>query len=144
MQVKPRHFGARKRACLRQINVVQRSNFYLTAINSVIDSGRKHMRIKLLATAALAALVTAMPAQAAAGDWLVRLRAILVAPNDSSGPVTPTFPTAGVSVNNSYAPEVDFTYMATDHIGAELILATTKHSASGTGALAPVGKLAST
>ena len=41
-------------------------------------------------------------------------------------------------------PEVDFTYLATNHIGFELILATTKHTISGDRQLEPVGPLAST
>ncbi|WP_373868554.1 OmpW/AlkL family protein [Sphingomonas psychrolutea] len=80
-----------------------------------------------------------------AGDVLLRVRAILVAPNERSGGIGPTFPTEQVSVNNSVMPEIDLTYMATDHIGFELIAATTKHSASGTsGTTGGIGKLAST
>ena len=101
------------------------------------------MRIFITA-AAIAALMAAGPAQAEKGDWIVRVRAIMVAPNEKTGPVTPTFPTANTSVENSYAPELDFTYMATKHIGAELILATTKHHVTGQGPLAGVGKLAGT
>jgi outer membrane protein len=101
------------------------------------------MRV-LSSVAALAALAAAVPAHAEKGDWIVRVRAIMVAPNEKTGPVQPTFPTAHTSVENSYAPELDFTYMATKHIGAELILATTKHHVTGQGALAGVGKLAGT
>lgn len=80
-----------------------------------------------------------------AGDVLVRLRAILVAPNESSGSILPAFPGEKVKVNNSPMPEIDFTYMATDHIGFELIASTTKHKASGrTGTTGSIGKLAST
>jgi outer membrane protein len=68
----------------------------------------------------------------------------MVSPNESSGPVQPSFPGATVGVSNSFAPEIDFTYMATDHIGAELIVATTKHTISGRGALEGVGDLATT
>jgi outer membrane protein len=85
-----------------------------------------------------------MPAHAEAGDFLIRARAILAAPNERSGPVTPSFPTASSSIDNSFAPELDFTYMATKHIGAELILATTKHHVAGQGPLAGVGRLAGT
>ena len=97
----------------------------------------------LLIVAAGAAMV-AGPAQAEQGDWMLRLRAIMVAPNEKTGPVQPTFPGGRTSLDNSVMPEVDFTYMATRHIGAELILATTKHHVSGKDALAPVGRLAST
>ena len=98
---------------------------------------------KIVVGLAIAASVAA-PAAAKQGDVLVRLRAIMVSPNESSSAVLPSFPGAGVSVNDAYAPELDFTYMATDHIGIELILATDKHTISGTGTLAGVGKLAST
>jgi outer membrane protein len=94
------------------------------------------------------ALVTAglaTQAQAKAGDVYVRLRAIMVAPNESSSDILPAFPGEKVKVNNSVMPEIDFTYMATDHIGVELIAATTKHRASGTtGTTGSLGKLAST
>ncbi len=94
---------------------------------------------------ALAAVSVAGPAQAEAGDVLVRVRGILVAPNEDSGAILPGFPGEGVSVNNSIMPEVDVTYMASDRIGFELIAATTKHSASGvTGTTGGIGKLAST
>lgn len=97
----------------------------------------------LAATVAAGALAT--PAYAEAGDVLVRVRGILVAPTESSGGILPTFPTEEVSVDNSIMPEVDITYMVDDHIGLELIAATTKHSASGkTGTTGGIGKLAST
>jgi outer membrane protein len=99
---------------------------------------------KLMIGAALAAL-TAGTAHAEAGDTLIRLRGIVVAPNETSGGVVPAFPTEKVGVNNSFMPEIDFTYMLTNQIGAELILATTKHDASGrTGTTGSIGKLAST
>jgi outer membrane protein len=102
---------------------------------------RSHLAIPALAIACLATGA----AHAAQGDVLVRARAIVVAPNEKSGSVLPAFPGEKVSVNNSVMPEVDFTYMWTDHIGTELILATTKHNASGrTGTTGTIGKLAST
>lgn len=104
------------------------------------------------ALAAVAAATLAMPAAAQtaetgikAGDILVRARAIMVAPNEDSGSIQPTFPNERVSVNNSFMPEVDATYMATDTIGFELIASTTKHKISGTsGTTGSIGKLAST
>ena len=76
---------------------------------------------------------------------LVRVRGIMVAPTEKSGSILPGFPGEKVAVNNGIAPEVDVTYMATDHIGFELIAATTKHSASGrSGTTGGIGKLAST
>ena len=57
----------------------------------------------------------------------------------------PAFPGEKVSIDNAVAPEIDVTWMASDHIGFELIAATTKHSASGrTGTTGSIGKLAST
>lgn len=64
------------------------------------------------------------------GDWLVRLRGIAVLPNDSSGSVHP-IPHSGVKVSDSGTAELDFTYMWTDNIGTELILATSKHNIHG-------------
>lgn len=82
---------------------------------------------------------------AEAGDTFVRVRAIMVAPTESSGGILPTFPTEEVKVNNSVMPEVDITHMVTNNVGLELIAATTKHSTSGTsGTTGGIGKLAST
>lgn len=102
------------------------------------------MRI-ITALALTAAACAAMPAQAQEkGDVLMRVRAIMVSPNEKSGGVEPSFPGARVGVTDSYAPEVDFTYMLTDHIGTELILGTTKHDVQGRAALAGIDKLAGT
>ncbi len=97
------------------------------------------------ALAVLAAAQLATPALAKKGDVLLRVRAILVAPNESSSGITPAFSAEHVSVNNSVMPEVDVTYMASDHIGFELIAATTKHGISGiSGTTGGIGKLATT
>lgn len=101
------------------------------------------MKIIYLTAAAVAAAV-ATPAQAAQGDWLLRGRAILVAPNEESGGVKPAFPNDGVSVTNSFAPEVDVSYFVTDRLALELIAATTKHSIEGKNGLSPIGELADT
>jgi len=101
----------------------------------------------VLAASAQAQSVDAQPATTGlhAGDVLVRLRAIMVAPNEKSGGINPTFPTEKVKLDNSFMPEVDVTYMATDAIGFELIASTTKHHASGTtGTTGSIGRLAST
>lgn len=100
---------------------------------------------KMMKTAAAMALaLIAGPALAKQGVVLVRLRAITVQPQEKVGPVLPTFPTSGGSVTNAYAPEIDFTYMISDHIGVELIAATTKHCVDGADSLAAVGRLACT
>ena len=96
----------------------------------------------ILTAAALAAGAT--PAHAQEGNVLVRARAILVSPTESAGPVQPSFPGASVSVTDSWAPEVDATYFLNDHVGVELIAATTKHKVRGTGSLGALGKLADT
>lgn len=93
---------------------------------------------------ALACAASATPALAKEGDLLVRARAIVVSPTESSGPVTPGFPGSEVGVSDAVMPEVDFTYMLTKNVGAELILATTKHDAEGRGTLQGIDKLAST
>ena len=110
----------------------------------------KHTK-KLATTMILGMAAIAAPASAQSdtgikqGDVLVRVRAILVAPTESTSGITPTFPAEHASVNNSVMPEVDLTYMVTDHIGFELIAATTKHTASGiSGTTGSIGKLAST
>ncbi len=93
----------------------------------------------------LALLAAAAPAHAKQGDVLVRVRTILVAPNEKSGSILPALPGETVGVGNSFMPEIDFTYMATNHLGFELILATTKHGISGrSGVTGGIGKLAST
>ena len=95
-------------------------------------------------TLAAALVVAAAPAHAKAGDVLVRARAILVSPTESSGGIEPAFPNDRVSVTDSFAPEVDVTYLVSDNIGLELIAATTKHDIKGKRGLEPVGKLADT
>lgn len=92
-----------------------------------------------------AAVLAAVPAQAQEkSDVLMRVRAIMVSPNEKSGGVEPSFPGARVGVTDSYAPELDFTYMLTDHLGTELILGTTKHDVQGRAALAGIDRLAGT
>lgn len=99
---------------------------------------------KLLLAALLASAV-ATPAMAAAGDTYVRVRGIVVAPNEKSGGILPGLPNETVKVDNAVVPEVDITQMVTDNIGFELIAATSKHSVSGvSGTTGGIGKLAST
>jgi len=103
----------------------------------------------LAAVAAVIAMPTAAQAEDAdglqAGDKLFRVRAIWVTPQESSSSIMSAFPGEKVKVSDSVMPEIDFTYMATDHLGFELIAATTKHKASGkTGTTGSIGKLAST
>lgn len=63
------------------------------------------------------------------GDWLVRARAVHLdsANKDTTG--------LGLSVNNKWLPEVDFTYFITKNVAAELILTVPqKHTLSSNGA----------
>ena len=46
-----------------------------------------------------------------------------------------------VSVDDDTVPELDITYMITDNVGLELILATSKHNVSGEGGLAALGEI---
>jgi outer membrane protein len=101
------------------------------------------MKQLLLAVTPLAVL--AQPAIAAQGDWLLRVRGILVAPNEDSSGITPAFPAEKVSVSSSFMPEVDISYFLSNNVALELIAATTKHDVGGTsGTTGTLGKLAST
>ncbi len=69
---------------------------------------------------------TAMPtqAEAAAGDVQLRLRGIVVAPNENS---TVRGIGGEAEVDAGFAPELDISYFLTDKLALELILATTRH-----------------
>jgi len=107
------------------------------------------MKKSLLVLALAAAFAPAL-AQAEAGDWVVRLRAADVSPNEDSrlgktvnnllgAPVMS--PGAELSVDNNWIPEFDVSYYFTKNIAAELILALgTRHDVSIKGdALGTVG-----
>lgn len=96
---------------------------------------------KFLTAAALAPSLI-QTAAAEQGDWLVRLRGIVVAPTENSSAVLPSFPGGSVGVENAVVPELDFTYFITNNIGAELILATSPHDIVGEGDLAGLGEIA--
>ncbi|MFC5427845.1 OmpW family protein [Paraburkholderia denitrificans] len=75
----------------------------------------------------------------AAGDVLVRLRAISIIPQSST---SGSLDGLRAQVNNSIVPELDFTYMVTSSIGAELILGTSRNQVtSKIGDLGGVGVL---
>ena len=82
---------------------------------------------KLLAAAACAASLVALPAAAQDTKWMARVRAIDVEPNASSS-------LDGLNVEGQWTGELDFTYFFTKNIAAELILATTKHEVTLNGA----------
>jgi len=77
-------------------------------------------RLRPLAAALALALPLAVSGTASAQNWLMRVRAIDVVPNDSSS-------ISGLDAKSQWAPELDFTYFFTKNIGLELILATTRH-----------------
>lgn len=81
-----------------------------------------------------AALIAALPASALADNWLMRVRAIQVAPDVGTSPALP-----GLDVSKEWVPEVDFTYFVSPNIGVELILGTARHEVTLNGA--SLGKL---
>ncbi|MCW3482188.1 outer membrane beta-barrel protein [Neisseriaceae bacterium JH1-16] len=81
---------------------------------------------KVLTLAVLAALGSSS-VFAGQGDILARFRVINVAPDTK---VDQTLSALHVDASNQTVPELDFTYMITDRIGAELILGTSRHKIS--------------
>lgn len=89
---------------------------------------------------AIAAVFAPMLAQAEAGDWVVRVRAANVSPNEDSklGKTVNKNVLSGamssgaeLSVDSNTIPELDISYYITKNIAAELILATgSKHDVS--------------
>jgi outer membrane protein len=105
---------------------------------------------KSLLVLAIAAAFAPVLAQAEAGDWVVRARAVNVSPNEDSElgktvnaatGATTMSPGAELAVDNNWIPEVDISYYITKNIAAELILALgTRHDVDVKGdALATVG-----
>ncbi|RQO71634.1 hypothetical protein DBR44_11640 [Aquitalea sp. FJL05] len=79
--------------------------------------------MKKLALAAAIGLISAS-AFAAQGDILARFRVINVNPDVSADS---TLSAIHTDVKSDTVPELDFTYMITNNIGAELILGTSRH-----------------
>ncbi len=80
-----------------------------------------------------------------AHDVLLRVRGIWVAPTGTSDAILPSLPNDRLTVHDSFAPEIDVTWMATNNIGIELIAATTRHSVYGKqGVTAGIGKVVNT
>ena len=88
----------------------------------------KKIALALCAGAALASSA----AMAAQGDILARFRVINVNPDvkatDLLAPSTPGNVGLSAGVDDDTIPELDFTYMITNNIGAELILGTSRHT----------------
>ncbi len=78
----------------------------------------------LLTTACLPAFAATDTTHGYDGNWMVRARAIDVAPDESS-----TVSVGGtVRVDNNVVPEIDLTYFFTPNIAVEAIAATSKHN----------------
>jgi outer membrane protein len=99
-----------------------------------------NMKKGILALSIAAALAAPMLAHAEAGDWVVRMRAVNVSPNESSDlgkdvnkllGATVMSPGAELTVSDKVIPELDISYYFTKNIAAELILALgTRHNVS--------------
>ena len=96
------------------------------------------MKMRLVALSLAAALVPVL-AQAEAGDWVVRARAVNVSPNEDSklgktvneNVANVMSPGAELAVSDKVIPELDISYYITKNIAAELILALgTRHNVS--------------
>ncbi len=88
------------------------------------------MAKKILLVVAVALLV--LPALAEAqGNWIFRVRGINVSPNDSSSEILDTGTHITVASRSSF--EIDVTYMFSEHVGLEVIAATTRHDLATSG-----------
>ncbi|WP_439633170.1 OmpW/AlkL family protein [Glycocaulis sp.] len=87
------------------------------------------MKTLLMACAGAAVLAgsIAPAAMAGQGDWMFRLRALHVAP-DEGATISPIG--GSVDIGTSVVPELDITYFFTDRIAVELILGATPHDVS--------------
>ena len=89
----------------------------------------------LIAIAAAATLAAALPAAAQdTGNWIIRARAVHLDSANKDGTNVPGVGALGLSINNKWLPEVDFTYFLSPNLAAELILTVpqkqTVHSAA--------------
>jgi outer membrane protein len=74
------------------------------------------MQKKILMTIVASVLFVSTNVFAEAENWLVRVRAVNVGPQNSSSPLT------GVEVSSKTIPEVDISYFFSNNISAELVL----------------------
>lgn len=81
---------------------------------------------KTVARCVVAALLTALAHNAGAFDThalTMRVRAINIAPADKSDPIAAlAVPKDGIEVESKWAPDIDFEYALTPHVGLELLL----------------------
>ncbi|NOZ36802.1 MAG: OmpW family protein [Gammaproteobacteria bacterium] len=103
------------------------------------------MRTRLLATVSfitgISSLICSPAAIADAGDWLVRLRALQVSPNDGSSSVS-SIAGSSVGVGDDTTIELDFTYFMTRNLGVEAILGSSQNNINGKGSIAGLNKIA--
>ncbi|PKH07278.1 outer membrane protein OmpW [Moritella sp. Urea-trap-13] len=93
-----------------------------------------------LITASLLSATLAAPAFAhQQGDFIVRAGAMMVVPNESSGEVLETL--GEFQVNDNTQLGLNFTYMATDNIGIELVAATPFTHEVGLGATGVIAEV---
>lgn len=95
---------------------------------------------KTIISLLLASTFSPLLAQAEEGDWVVRLRAVNVSPNEDSKlgktvnnvlGATVMTPSSELAVSDKVIPELDISYYITKNIAAELILAVgTRHNVS--------------
>jgi outer membrane protein len=79
-----------------------------------------------------ALILLVLPSVAQAQEnWIFRARIIDVSPNSSSSEILDTGTT--IDVDSAWTLEVDITYMFSEHVGLELIAATSEHDLSTTG-----------
>ena len=105
---------------------------------------KKSLILAALAATGLVATVLAGPARAqdTQSPWQLRVRALGVLPDTSGSSVNvqgvPSLssPNSGLSIDNSFVPELDVSYYFTSNIATELVLGVTPHNINGTGQLA--------
>lgn len=91
-------------------------------------------RLGIVAMVGTLAFLPAVALAKSAGDFVMRMRAIGVIPDEGGAADDGTTVINGnTSLDTDFVPELDFTYFLTDNIAAELILATTIHQASVVG-----------
>ncbi len=104
--------------------------------------------LRTAATFGLVGLFSANVMAAEAGDWLVRVGLGHVKPDTSSGNLVVAgdeLVGARIDVGSNTRPIINLTYMATDHIGLELLAAWPfEHDIQGAGILGGAGKLGET
>ncbi|MCU0305242.1 MAG: hypothetical protein MUC56_14415 [Thermoanaerobaculales bacterium] len=87
------------------------------------------MRTKALLIVMIAML--ALPVAADAGDFILRLRAINISPDETSEEIGDFG--SYVAVDSATVPEVDFTWMFASTLGVEVVAAIADHDLSATG-----------